>query len=574
MPESLVSIPNDLSMVPDSELAELFSRALTEFDRVSTPENLTEANIEYAATLSSGMDRIKGEQTVREVKRAADEDARKFQLEQQRAALTKRVHGDSGDEGSSGTAKLELTSSSIAAAAAEGVTKAFTQILGDRMPGTGQRSLAAASRLAPKPAIPGSNSGISVTASVDIPGVASGSDLTTFDAVVDAFQRRARGLPVGQSGRADGGPRVITIRKPRGLVVDDRTSPATMEAMIRKLVNEETKESLVAGGGWCAPSENLYGFFNATCTDGLIDLPTIGVSRGGIRFPTSPSLANVYTGTFDNTTNPWLWTETDDILTVTGSTNKPCVRVPCPDFNEVRLECYGICLTAGNLTDDAYPEATANYLRLLLAAHEHAMNARIIAAMQALSSVAITAADLNVADIPVTNQVLGAIGLASMDYRALYGMCDTDILEVVLPLWLREMIRSDLAWRFGVDKIAVTNQEIDNFFRVRRVAPQWVGDWQVRGVGQPGNVTAQTTWPDTVNFMLYAAGTFIRGDGLTLDLGVVRDSVLNAENDHTAAWSEECHLVARVGYESRLYTAAISVRGWYENTTAAFADRL
>jgi hypothetical protein len=573
VPESLVSVPRDLSLIPDSELTELFNRAMSEFDRVSA-ESLTKENMEYAATLTSGMDRIKGEQSGREAKRAADADAEKFQLEQQRAALTKRVHGDTPVEPGDVKPESGMSSASIAAAAAEGVTKAFTKILGDRMPGAGQRSLAAASKHAPRPAIPGSKSDISVTASVDIPGVASGSDLTTFDAVVDAFQRRARGLPVGQSGRADGGPRVITIRKPHNLVVDDRTSPATMEAMIRKLVNEETKEALVAGGGWCAPSENLYGFFNATCTDGLIDLPTIGVSRGGIRFPTSPSLASVFTGTFTNATNPWLWTETDDILTVTGSTNKPCVRVPCPDFNEVRLECYGICLTAGNLTDDAYPEATANYLRLLLAAHDHAMNGRILASMVALSSVAIAAADLNVADIPVTNQVLGALGLASMDYRALYGMCDTDILEVVLPLWLREMIRSDLAWRFGVDKIAVTNQEIDNFFRVRRLAPQWVGDWQVRGVGQPGNVTAQTVWPDTVDFMLYAAGTFIRGDGLTLDLGVVRDSVLNAENDHTAAWTEDCHLVARVGYESRLYRAAISVRGWYENVAVNFADRL
>jgi hypothetical protein len=56
--------------------------------------------------------------------------------------------------------------------------------------------------------------------------------------------------------------------------------------------------------------------------------------------------------------------------------------------------------------------------------------------------------------------------------------------------------------------------------------------------------------------MMYAAGTFIHGTGLTLDLGVVRDSVLNAENDFTAAWAEEAHLVAKVGHESRQYTVA------------------
>jgi hypothetical protein len=70
-----------------------------------------------------------------------------------------------------------------------------------------------------------------------------------------------------------------------------------------------------------------------------------------------------------------------------------------------------------------------------------------------------------------------------------------------------------------------------------------------------------TAWPTTVDFLIYAAGTFIHGNGLSLDLGVIRDSVLNETNDHTAAWSEECHLVARVGHESRRYTVPFNVKG-------------
>ena len=88
-----------------------------------------------------------------------------------------------------------------------------------------------------------------------------------------------------------------------------------------------------------------------------------------------------------------------------------------------------------------------------------------------------------------------------------------------------------------------------------------MGDWQIRGASQLGNATAMTAWPTTVTAMLYAAGTFVKGNGLTLDLGVVRDSTLNAENDYTAAWSEECHLVARIGHESRQYTITFNVGG-------------
>ena len=61
--------------------------------------------------------------------------------------------------------------------------------------------------------------------------------------------------------------------------------------------------------------------------------------------------------------------------------------------------------------------------------------------------------------------------------------------------------------------------------------------------------------------MVYAAGTFMRGNGLTLDLGVVRDSTLNETNDHTAGWTEECFLVAMVGHESRQYTISFAVNG-------------
>ena len=68
-------------------------------------------------------------------------------------------------------------------------------------------------------------------------------------------------------------------------------------------------------------------------------------------------------------------------------------------------------------------------------------------------------------------------------------------------------------------------------------------------------------WPGTVNFLMYAAGTFLHGTGLQLDLGVIRDSVLNAENDYTALWAEECHLIALVGHAARKYTVAFNVSG-------------
>jgi hypothetical protein len=200
-------------------------------------------------------------------------------------------------------------------------------------------------------------------------------------------------------------------------------------------------------------------------------------------------------------------------------------------------------------------------LRLLQSAHDHAMNGRFISRMVSLSAAVINTGSFAVTGQPVYQQVFGGIALAATDYRARYGMCDDDILEVVAPYWVRSEIRADLAWRNGVEPEQMPDSEIDAHFNVINVRVQWVNDWQVRASSQFGNSTAMTAWPTSADIMVYAAGTFVRGSGLTLNLGVVRDSVLNETNDHTAAWSEECHLIARVGHESRQYRINFSVNG-------------
>ncbi|HET9788306.1 MAG TPA: major capsid protein [Pyrinomonadaceae bacterium] len=417
-------------------------------------------------------------------------------------------------------------------------------------------SLASVQEQAPEVVPDNRNDSLVVTAAAPRYGLPTGSRLNTLEDLVSAVQTHAKSQVV-----TAGSPQFLTVASIANQfdhVIDGQgTSVREFEAMTRSL-RDIDPEALVAGGGWCAPSEIRYNFFNVTCEDGMIDLPTFGVQRGGIQHPVSPSLADVFTGTFTNATNPWLWTEADDILTVTGTPDKPCVRVTCPSFTDRRLECYGICLTAGNLTDSAYPEATRNHLSLLMSAHFHAMNQRFLATMVSLSS---AATSIPVSGAGILADAPAYVGLAAQDYRTRYGMCDSDVLEVVFPRWVRDAMRTDHLRRTGFWEGALTDADIDALFARFRVRVQWVQDWQVRATGQPGAATAITDWPANVTFMIYAAGTFLLGNGMSLDLGVVRDSVLNAENDHTAAWTEECHLIARVGHESRQYTIPVCVAG-------------
>lgn len=571
-PEELVNVPQDLTLITDdSELSALQDQVVAEFDRVQGLDSVTPESLQYAMKLTDGLDRIRAELAVRESRAETLANIEKTKMLAQADTLAARVHGGKGPDGAPLEAAKPIDADSIAAAASRGTTQALIQVMGERIGGRGNlvaagraNQLGDAQKFAPATGKP-QKAKLAITASVDIPGVARGDSVGSIDGLVDVFTRKAKSMPVSQGGNQQ---LVATIRNEFEHTVDDRTNPGQIDELFRHLTSDDKKDALVAAGGWCAPSEVRYDFFNIACESGLIDLPTFGVSRGGIRFPTSPSLADVFGGAFGGfstgfsvTSNPWLWTEDSDIAAVTGSPEKPCIRVPCPSFEEQRLECYGICLTAGNLTDDAYPEATSNFLRLLMASHSHAMNGRFLQIMAANSTAAISTGSYAVTGQPVYQQVFGGIALGATDYRARYGMCSEDILEAVVPYWVRDEIRADLAWRTGVMPEQVTNAEIDAHFNVINVRVQWVNDWQVRGAGQFGNATAMTAWPTSATIMIYAAGTFILGNGLSLDLGVVRDSVLNETNDHTAAWSEECHLIAKVGHESRRYTITFAVNG-------------
>jgi hypothetical protein len=582
--------PVDLTLVGDADLTALETRAIEAYDAVNGQASHTPDDLVYAGAVANDLDRIRAELRVRSTR--AQEQAALAQQEQQRqlAALNERVHGpgDGAPAAAPATVRTDLTAESIAQATAQGVALALFGDDAGKLEKAQRRfaSLSVTQRQAPDPQVPARTAN-AVTASIDIPGVAHGTALPDMAALGEAFQRKAKAIPVTHDNRGAARHLVASVRNEFDHTVDDRTPHGTVEELLRSMVEGvDSAASLVAGGGWCAPSEVRYDFFNiASAAPRMIDLPTLGVSRGGIRFPVSPAIGDVFfqnagsnpasgfggfAFSMSNGTDPWLWTESDDALTVTGSVNKPVLRVPCPTFSETRLECYGISLTAGNLTDDAYPEATQNFIRLLRAAYAHAINARLLSLMQTASSSAI---NIGTAAHGVIPQLPNAVALAATDYRNRYAMDEDAVLEVVFPFWVLEMARSDLGYKPGLNDpslAAVVDAQIIGLFTSRNVRPQFVSDWQVRGTGLPG-VSSENlaAWPTSVDFMLYAAGTFVHGNGLQLDLGVIRDSVLNAENDFTALWAEECHLIAKVGHASRRYTLALRVDGTVGTGVAA-----
>lgn len=548
--ESL-EIPDDLSVaagVTDDQLVEFETELLATFNAIRTgTAQLTADDVTALETISTAHAKVQAEIKEREAARKAN--AEKVAT---LAAQMGLEPGDGDDETETeetpapgAPADEVVTPDEVTPPSAE-TPEAVTASTGGpvviKRPRNLQVPLSQVRRQAPDPDLNPRTQAM-VLVAPDVPSFSAGRQLDDLTVLADAVHRRAKSL-TNPSGPAV----VATLRKEFDIVLDREAAPEQIWDVMRRAADPQ---NLVAAGGWCAPSTIIYDFFNIACDDGILDLPTVGISRGGIRFPTSPSIA-------DALDDIWLWTESDDISAATGGGQKPCVRVPCPTFSEERLDCHGLCITAGNLTEAAYPELIRNYLSLVMNAHRHVINQRIIADVVAQStSVVVTGLDS-----PITSGILGAIDLQVADYRERYRMCDNDILEVVLPRWARGAVRSDLAKRTGVENfLAVSNEQINDFFNVRDVRVQWITDWQVGSGDYPGQSTPRTAWPAVVDFLIMAAGTFVVGNGLDLELGVVRDSTLNAKNDHTAAWTEECKLVAKIGHESRRVSVDFTVDG-------------
>lgn len=570
MSEDIFRLPDDLSGVSNDELAELHQQATAAFDTLYEG-GASVGNLARATELADAIETITGEHSRRSqaVEQFAAQRSRVDALRQPKPSDEPAPEPDPDPE-----PEPEIVPKADGQPAMVADARPRTDVhdvLKDRP--SINPSLADASRRAPDPNVPARQEELVITASSPTAGAPIGSRFASLQDLTRAVQAAAKGTSISTTRDADRDWRLVShaplasIQNSHPVTLGWDTPPDAVERAWKELT-ANPEQVLTAAGGWCAPSEIRYDFFNIACESGMIDLPTIGIERGGIRYPVSPSLADVFSpvvapfgGDLSNATVPWLWTEGDDILAATGDPTKPCIRVPCSSFSETRWEAYGICLTAGNLTDAAYPEATTNFMRLLMSAFYRAKSTRYINTMVNLSTLCSPATGIGAGGAGMTAPLLGTVEMAAIDYRARYGMCDMDILEVVLPYWAKGAVRSDLAKRNGLALFDVTDDMIARWFDVRRVRVQFISDWQVRASGYPGYSTAMTAWPTQVQFLIYAPGTFVLGNGPSLDLGVIRDSTLNAANDHTAAWMEETHLIAMFGHRSCRYIVNVCTDG-------------
>ena len=398
----------------------------------------------------------------------------------------------------------------------------------------------------------------------DVPGFAADSD-ASFEDLAVALDRRLQGFNSGAYAAAARAGRAMSERHSLAVVrkhFDERatvSSPESADAAMAFAVNEKNLPggSLVAAGGWCAPSETVYDLLEDESRDGLISLPEINVTRAGIKFTKGPKFADLYAAPSFNFTEEEAKAGKYAPTSATDPTNKvgpkPVYNVPCTEFEDVRLSAAGLHIQANLLQQRGYPELVARTIRGALVAHEHKMSERIIASMEKQS----TAVSMDAGQIGAAAPILTAIELQVEHYRYAQRLSRSTTLEAVFPYWVHGAIRTDLSRREGVDLIDINDARIDAWFKARGVNPQFVYDWQAL-TGAAGDFKV---WGASLKFLLYSAGTFVKGGQDVITLDTVYDSTLLGQNDYTALFTEEGYLVAKRGHDARVVTVPINPNG-------------
>lgn len=353
---------------------------------------------------------------------------------------------------------------------------------------------------------------------------------------------------------------IASLGREGQVVADDSHSLVAAINAATSLLNGSrvTAAALTAAGGWCAPSEQLYDFCDVAEASDLVSLPEVTINRGGLRWPREPDLSGIFED-FE-----WFFTETQ-LEAVDGEGNptaiKQCVEIPCADtFDEIRLNAVGWCVESGILQEQGWPELSEWFMRQLTQEHLRALSRRSILNVVSGSGSAIVIPPTTV--LGSAASVLNSLALMATNIRLKRGLGRSAIIEGIAPSWFFEVLRADLAMRqgSGADVFNVTDGQISAWLTARNIALQFVGDWQTRSTGLPGDL-ATTTWPGTVDVVLYPAGTWFRSMAPVIELGVMYPKEQLQVNRFTRLFTEDSMAVGKRCGESVLTRIPLNTSG-------------
>jgi len=413
-----------------------------------------------------------------------------------------------------------------------------------------------------------------IVAAADVRGLTAGSVIPTKKALAEAILDRRKAMSRTSGG--DGEQALVASFKTDDFYGEERTldsadataNASKIEAVIASLKASATAgEALVAAGGLYGPVDTSFDIYELGETVGRPvkdSLPSFKADRGGLRFIEPPVLTDL-----DGAVS--IWTIEDDEAAVNndGSSTdktKPCIRVKAGETTEVFLEAVPLCLTFGNMGARAFPELVERHINLAMVWHSRFAEQHLLNKIAA-GSTKVTA----VHQLGAARDILVQIDQVTAALRNRHRLDPEAPLRAIFPHWFKNALRADLVKQIpgdGLDStLSLAEATITALFAERNISVTWSLDGedatQYFAAQADG---AMVDFPSDVVWYVFPEGTWLFLEGGTLDLGIVRDSTLNATNDYKL-FVEDFENVAKVGVESLRIKSAVRILGSSSATT-------
>ncbi len=339
-------------------------------------------------------------------------------------------------------------------------------------------------------------------------------------------------------------------------------SPETVAALLASA----QRDALVAAGGLCGPGGVDYTIPGFANVDRPLKaaLPAVSAARGSLTFSITPAYSAAVYGQ-----GVAVWTAANDASpggantgpggAGSGPTVKPSLDIDCGSTATVTVSAITQMANLRNFQGRFNPETVEAQLNLLATAWAATAEAELLRSMRAAAKhVSATQA------FGATRDMLSTVDRACAYLRDLYRLSDNVTVQIVLKRWVRNAIRGDLAkaafaFTSGdptINSLAISDAQIDAWFAVRGITPVWVLDDDTNdqtfasvAAGSLGAPNALPAYPTYLRMLAFPANCYQFLDGGELNLGVVRDSNLNAVNKYQI-FSESFEAVAFRGFEA------------------------
>jgi hypothetical protein len=317
---------------------------------------------------------------------------------------------------------------------------------------------------------------------------------------------------------------------------DDRILSDDAWANTRVLEQITGQQALTASGGTCLPVNVDYAVPTwATADRPLRDgLPAFQAPRGGVRYVQPPDIGAWMAAT-------GIWTEATDAEP--GALTKPIVSLKCGTEELVYTMAVSTRLGFGNMQARFAPEQVAANTDLAMAAAARVAENNILALIEATALKNVT----NTLTYGATRDLLTVIHKVSATYRQNHRIPRSQSLTAIFPEWVKDLLKVDMAREIGHgevngrDPLAVTESEVESLLGNAGIN----AIWHLDGQGEPASkayppqvMTALAEgavvapFPAKLAWYFFAEGQIQFLDAGRLDLGVVRDSTLDATNDY------------------------------------------